>query len=186
MKKVNWKFAAWAFAAVAAISGGVYASGGWHALDDGGAATGTRPSGPFEGCYSSCGGEIPWPFQVSNQAVELSDGEKYLLMGTVEILHGRAFFVVDLVKHPWLATAKRRENPRYMLQGATDYWKGYEGKRIRLVSTAAWSMSQDVATREYTLAISLHSLADPAIVAEKADNVTEPTPGSAAGQATRE
>ena len=165
MKKMNWKFAAWAFAAVAAVSGGVYASSGWRSLDDGGAAS----TGTFEGCYSSCGGEIPWPFQVSNQAVELSDGEKYLLMGTVEIRNSRAYFIVDLVKHPWLATAKRRENPAYLLEGSTDYWKAYEGKRIRLVSTATWATSQDVGTRAYAVTVSLQSLADPAVVAEKAE-----------------
>lgn len=127
----------------------------------------TGATGPFDGCYSSCGGEIPWPFQVSNQAVELSDGEKYLLIGTVEIRANRAFFVVDLVRHPWLSTAKRREYPGYILQGTTDYWKAYEGKRIRLVSTANWSVVQDTVTHDFKMEVMLASLADPAVVAEK-------------------
>ena len=175
MRKLNWNFALWAFAAVAAVSGGVYASTSWRSLDDGGAPT----AGPFEGCYSSCGGEIQWPFQVSNQAVELSDGEKYLLMGTVEIRNNRAFFVVDLVKHPWLATAKRRDNPSYVLRGATDYWNGYEGKRIRLTSTAEWTVVQDLENRELRMEVILSSLADPAVVADK--NEKNPAPAQDSG-----
>jgi len=169
MRKVNWKFVVLAFAAVVAVSGGVYAGSSW--LINGGASAGDAagpvypPASTADGCYSTCGGEIPWPFQVSNQAVELSDGERYLLIGSVEIISGRPLFSVDLAKHPWLATAKRRENPRYILEGPTEYWKAFEGKRLRLVCTAIWNAVQDTDTHRYRMEVMLQSLADPAILA---------------------
>jgi hypothetical protein len=172
MRNVNWKFAAWAFAVIVAISGGVYASVGMRSGDNG-----VPPPTGFDGCFTSCGGEIPWPFQVSNQAVELSDGERYLLMGRVEIINDRPFFVVDLVKHPWLNTAKRRDNPRYVLEGAVEYWKAYAGKRIRLVSMAEWQTVQDVSNLHgYRVEVTLQSLADPAIIADTGVTQPEPVP----------
>jgi hypothetical protein len=111
--------------------------------------------------------------------VELSDGERYLLLGKVVIDGGRAYFEVDLTKHAWLATTKRKQNPRYVLEGSVDYWAAYSGKRIRLVSTAQWAVVQDVTNHDLKVEVVLQSLADPAITADPApaDSV-QPSGGS--------
>jgi hypothetical protein len=154
--KISWVLGV--FALLVGVSSAVYA------LQDP-PATGS-PVRQGEGCYSTCGGEIPWPFQVSNQAVELSDGERYLLLGKVVIQNNRAYFEVDLVKHAWLSTARRRQNPLYVLEGDTKYWSAYEGKRIRLVSTAQWAVVQDAGSHEFKVEVVLSSLADPAVTAD--------------------
>jgi len=154
--RINWVVAL--FALLAGASSVVYG------LQDPPPASTPARSG--EGCYSTCGGEVPWPFQVSNQAVELSEGERYLLLGKVVIQNNRAYFEVDLIKHAWLSTAKRRQNPRYALEGDTKYWAAYEGKRIRLVSTAQWVVVQDTASHEFRVEVTLSSLTDPAVTSD--------------------
>ena len=57
-----------------------------------------------DGCFSTCGGEIPWPFQTANQVAELADGERYVLMGRVILHSAEARFDVDLAHHTWLAS----------------------------------------------------------------------------------
>jgi hypothetical protein len=77
------------------------------------------------------GGEIPTPFS-SNQKVELADGEIYSLVGTVKLYGGEAYFEIDFAQHPWLASAKRQSSPYYALSNPIDYWRKFEGAKLRL------------------------------------------------------
>ena len=117
------------------------------------------PAADQDGCFATCGGEIPWPFQTSNQVVELADGERYVLMGEVVFSRGVPTFMVDLQTHPWLATARRRQDPSYRLSGSGSYWKQYVGQRVQLRVVARWMVSSDA-----EVTILLESLTDPAVV----------------------
>ncbi len=112
-----------------------------------------------ESCFSTCGGEIPWPFQSSNQVVELADGERYVLMGQITLVRGEPRLVVDLGAHPWLANARRKYDSSYPLLGLVQYWKKYTGKTVQLRAVARWMVSSigDVE-------IMLDSQSDPAVV----------------------
>jgi len=61
-------------------------------------------------------GDVPTPF-VSNEKVELADGETYTLIGRFVIREGNLWFQVDLDAHPWLANQKRKEFPFYRVIG---------------------------------------------------------------------
>jgi hypothetical protein len=61
-------------------------------------------------------GDVPTPF-VSNEKVELADGEIYTLIGRFVIREGNLWFQVDLEAHPWLANQKRKDFPFYRVIG---------------------------------------------------------------------
>jgi hypothetical protein len=119
------------------------------------------------GCYSTCGGDVPWPFELSNQTAELADGERYLLFGRVEIQGGQAYFVVDLARHPWLASAKRKRNPKYQLiSGDLAYWQTYLGRSLRVAARARWQIIESLkgASKTHKIEVMLESFADPAVL----------------------
>ena len=116
-----------------------------------------------DGCFSTCGGEIPWPFQTANQVVELADGERYVLMGRVLLIGSEPHFVVDLNQHPWLANSRRRADSSYPLAGTASYWRRYNGRRVQLRAVARWLYIESVGSTD----ILLESLSDPAVVSEK-------------------
>lgn len=149
------------------------AAAGLAALDPALASQGPPPASvgnqPVGGCYSTCGGDVPWPLEVSNQQVELADGARYLLIGTVEMNAGRAYFIVDLAKQPWLSNPRRRQNPRYPLSGNVEYWEAYAGKRVRIAGMAQWSVVREVDARQYRVDVVLRSLADPAVLVPGAE-----------------
>jgi hypothetical protein len=121
-----------------------------------------------DNCFSTCGGEIPWPFQASNQVVELANEERYVLMGSIEFRDGFPRFVVDLEEHPWLATAQRKLDPSYRLLGTLEYWKRFESKRIQLRAVARWL---PVSTPGNALVeVALDSLVEPAVVSSSGSN----------------
>ncbi len=61
-------------------------------------------------------GDVPTPF-ISNEKVELADGENYTLIGKFIVRDGNLWFQVDLDAHPWLANQKRKEFPFYRVIG---------------------------------------------------------------------
>jgi hypothetical protein len=61
-------------------------------------------------------GDVPTPF-ISNEKVELADGETYTLIGRFVIREGNVWFQVDLDAHPWLANQKRKDFPFYRVIG---------------------------------------------------------------------
>jgi len=99
--------------------------------------------------YSGCshqpqgnGGGMPIPFGV-NDRVELADGEYYLLVGKVIVLpkqklknSPRVLFEIDFGQHPWLANAKRYNDPVYPLLGNLSVWKKYNGQTVKLACRA--------------------------------------------------
>lgn len=115
-----------------------------------------------ENCFSTCGGEIPWPFQASNQVVELANDERYVLMGFIEFRDGLPRFVVDLEEHPWLATAQRKVDPSYRLLGTLEYWKRFEFKRIQVRAIARWLPVSNSGSS--IVEVALDSLTEPAVV----------------------
>jgi len=73
----------------------------------------------------------------SNHKVELADGELYTLEGRILVdADGSLYLNVDLRKHPWLANAKRVQNPYYRIAGNAAQWQQYVGRTILLVATA--------------------------------------------------
>ncbi len=116
-------------------------------------------------CFSTCGGEIPWPFSASNQVVELSNGDRYVLMGWVNFRNGNPRFAVDLEEHPWLANSRRKLDPSYSLLGAPSYWRAYEGQKIQLRAVAKVVTAEDQG--RIVLEITLQSLTDPAVVGHR-------------------
>jgi len=162
MKKSKFAWIAAGFLALATVSAGVQASIRREPPPQ--SQQPQQPQQPMDGCYSNCGGEVPWPFEVSNQLVELSDGERYLLIGTVEMIAGRPYFAVDLSKHSWLGNQARRQNPRYPLSGNTEYWLRFMGKRIRLVGMARWVVVREIESRQFRVEVTLSSLAVPAVL----------------------
>ena len=113
-----------------------------------------------------CGGagDVPTPFLNTNQKVELSEGELYTLIGKVRFSRGGVFFEVDLVEHPWLASAKRRLNPFYSLDGSPSFWRKFEGRKVRIVVEAKGSVRLNASNGEGEYSLSLQPVADPVVL----------------------
>lgn len=94
------------------------------------------------GCESGqggSGGEVPNPFSNVNQKVELADGESYLLVGRVIIDSSDrdlVYLAVDLKEHPWLANAKRKADPFYLIEASGRTWRKYDGLRVKITAEA--------------------------------------------------
>lgn len=89
------------------------------------------------------GGEIPTPFQELNQRAELADGEFYVLVGQVTQLTQTdgsvaAYLAIDFQSQPWLANGLRQKFPYYRLEGDTEFWSQYNGKKVRISCLARW------------------------------------------------
>lgn len=129
----TWKMQAAGLAVIAALTGLAFGGARWGDSCQG--AGYDEECGIFGG-----GGEVPTPFEAFNQKAELADGEDYLLVGRVVIqpVAGsgsdrlQAFLQVDLDVHPWLASARRKANPYYPLEGSVGFWRQYRGIRIKL------------------------------------------------------
>jgi hypothetical protein len=78
------------------------------------------------------GHDVPTPFQIYNQTVELADRVSYLLYGKVVFAADLPFFEVDLSAHRWLANPQRRDLPLYPLEGLAAYWRRFENAHVRL------------------------------------------------------
>jgi len=117
-----------------------------------------------ETCGEQCstrggGSDIPSPLTL-NQKVELAEGEHYVLVGRIQVIHEEAFFEVDFREHPWLANAKRAANPRYLLESISGYWKQFENRNLKLTVEARGTIVMRGANPpEYV--IWLHSLNEP-------------------------
>ncbi len=97
-------------------------------------------------CNGSQGGGGALPFG-PNQVAELQDGELYQLKGLVRVSHGGsevAYLEVDFCAHPWLASAKRRENPRYLLgQPVAGSWNSWADKKVEIAVRARHQIDVD-------------------------------------------
>ncbi|MDR3606493.1 MAG: hypothetical protein P4M08_03830 [Oligoflexia bacterium] len=102
----------------------------------------------------SGGGEIPTPFTLSNQHVELADGEQYELIG--QVVSGarlsdslpydaaQAWFQPDFNAQPWLASQARLANPGYPMENAPwSSWTIYSQKAVRLTVVAHGVIQMD-------------------------------------------
>jgi hypothetical protein len=88
------------------------------------------------------GGEMPTPFQILNQRVELADGEFYILEGQVVSLQlngvDTPYLAIDLQEQSWLANNYRQNFPYYQLEGTWDYWNQFKGKTVKLSCRARY------------------------------------------------
>jgi hypothetical protein len=101
---------------------------GWMAL------VGTFFISPSSLGSTATGGEVPIPFEDSNQRVELADGEIYTLIGRVRFQLDTPYLEVDLGQHPWLANSKRKLSPVYPIDVSPSLpvdWKVLEGKLVK-------------------------------------------------------
>lgn len=92
-------------------------------------------------------GDIPTPFGVYNNKVELADKEFYLLVGTVGIekptapgFKSRAYLEIDHKQHPWIAHPNGRTSKRYTLEGSISFWKQYQYLKVRVSCQARGSV----------------------------------------------
>jgi hypothetical protein len=109
-------------------------------------------------------GDIPTPLLNSaNRAVELADGEHYVLIGQVLYWNDMPWFEVDLNEQPWLASANRVKSPFYPLEGSHDYWLKYQNRRVKIVVGATGAV-QTTASGGLVYSIHLFPLAGPIIL----------------------
>jgi hypothetical protein len=110
--------------------------------------------GPNDHSYGG-GGEIPFPFGVVNQRLELADGELYALIGTVVFEGGTPFLEVDLDKHPWLANDRRLNDSRYPLECVGVNWRDFEGMKVRLFVEAHGKVLMEAGAAKYEISLGL-------------------------------
>jgi hypothetical protein len=90
-------------------------------------------------CSGRTGGGGSFPFG-PNTLAELAENELYQLRGKVRVRRsdGSAFLEIDFCDHPWLATAKRRAYPFYILgalpNGGT--WTKYQDLKVEVAVRA--------------------------------------------------
>ena len=72
---------------------------------------------PAENCVvpKVDGERVPFPIQKANTKFELSEGETYLLNGTLVVMDGQVYFKLDLEIQPWLATARVVQFPYFLV-----------------------------------------------------------------------
>ncbi len=100
------------------------------------------------------GGESPRGLS-GETTVELAPGEKYILMGIVNIIDNEPYLEINLKKHRWLASAARLREPFYRIEAPAAQWKKYRGREISIVATArytAWETRSGKLTIEVYLA----------------------------------
>jgi hypothetical protein len=167
---------AWVFA-LALLSAGVFASIAWAGPVGKPAIDWTRI--PLPECPQGRGGgdgHQPDPHTVFNQRAELAGGELYLLRGTVVIASKspsasltrkkQPYFHVDLGAHPWLASAIRKANPYYLIEGTTSYWRAYNGSYGELAVKARVQFVTD-AEGEVSQVISLQVIPELSLISKK-------------------
>jgi hypothetical protein len=103
---------------------------------------------PLPACPTVQGGgdgHSPDPLTVFNQHVELADGELYLLRGRVVLASEKVarggrklqpYLELDTDAHPWLAGARRKASPYYMIEGTTAYWRAFSGSYGEIAARA--------------------------------------------------
>lgn len=116
-------------------------------------------------CIGGGGIDVPTPFENTNRKAELSDGEDYTLEGYVMMFdpewdsgtrsmdRARPFLRVDLARHPWLASAKRKAFPYYMLEGNPSFWRDLELRSVRIVVRATSHILQTRRGPEHQLTL---------------------------------
>ena len=63
--------------------------------------------------------KVPFPGKMANLKFDLSEGQIYLLKGTIERQSGKIYFRIDFEFQPYLATAERMLNPLVMIDLST-------------------------------------------------------------------
>lgn len=112
-------------------------------------------------CVGGGGVDVPTPFESTNRKVELSDGEDYTLEGYVvnfdpgwdSLNLVRAFLRVDFDRHPWLASAKRKGQPYYALEGSPSFWKDLELHSVQIRARAVGRIVQTRRGPEYVISL---------------------------------
>jgi len=116
------------------------------------------------------GGGSPGPHFDEHTKVELADGEEYILAGQVsmDLKYARYFFNVDLSVEPWLANARRIDNPFYeLLKTDNIQWGKYLNKTIVIKCKAIAGFSRDQKTGKTTYQPVLQLLAKPKVMAAR-------------------
>jgi hypothetical protein len=88
------------------------------------------------------GGEMP-RFMPGDTKVELANGEKYSLKGTIEVRATGPFLRIDLKAQPWLATTARVKSPYYRLTSGSINWNRFRGQRVIVLGTAHYAIYSD-------------------------------------------
>jgi hypothetical protein len=72
--------------------------------------------------------------------VELANGEKYILSGTIEANGTNLYLHINLHQFPWLASHTRVANPFYRIDDAAGAWTKYLGKNVTILATAKYTV----------------------------------------------
>jgi hypothetical protein len=83
------------------------------------------------------GERVPFPLKEANTKFELSDGQTYLLNGTLTVDGTKVLLKIDFVSQPWLATPKMLAYP-YMEVTSMDASTAnqYSGKLVQIAVVA--------------------------------------------------
>ncbi len=72
--------------------------------------------------------------------VELANGERYILSGSLETDGAGLFLRIDLHQFGWLASRTRVANPYYRINDTALAWKKYIGKNVTILATAKYTV----------------------------------------------
>ena len=109
------------------------------------------------------GSERPWPLEWRKTRFELADGEFYTLIGTIYAEGGKAYFVVDTSRQPWLANKRRMEKEgAYSLTVKKSVVEAFAGRLVKLRVGARGAIRTTTAAGAYE--ITLRAMEDPTLV----------------------
>lgn len=109
------------------------------------------------------GTERPWPLEWRKTYFELADGEFYNLIGRIYIEEGKAYFVADLHRQPWLANRRRKEKyGAYPLTIKKAQAEPFIGRLVKMRVGARGAIRANNSTGAYE--ITLRAMEDPTLV----------------------
>jgi hypothetical protein len=109
------------------------------------------------------GTERPWPLEWRKTRFELADGEFYNLIGTIYAADGKAFFVIDTARQPWLANKRRVEKDgAYPLTVKKSVVEAFQGRLVKLRVGARGAIRATAGAGVYE--ITLRAMEDPVLV----------------------
>jgi hypothetical protein len=109
------------------------------------------------------GTERPWPLEWRKTRFELADGEFYTLIGTISAEGGKAYFIVDTARQPWLANKRRMEKEgAYPLTVKKAVVDTFAGRLVKLRVGARGAIRANTTAGAYE--ITLRAMEDPTVV----------------------
>jgi len=106
-------------------------------------------------------GDIPIPFGILNQKLELANGEYYLLEGWIFRLNGNYFFKVDTKIHPYLRKGNEGRSVEYLMVISENIQSLPLFQKLKILVKAEGVVLYDRENNKYEYIIKLNLLSDP-------------------------